>query len=237
MKILLPGFNTRLLCLCIFYCCSANVYAAKVKTDFMEVFTGAGRGYPVFFVVERDESFQLLSSKADWVKIKSQQGQVGWVKYSDYVFATRRVKADLRRRAINSNWELGISAGSYGSDPSYSLGAGYYIKPNVAIQAEIKKVVGTFSHSNILGGQLMLQAFRDFIVHPFFAVGLARMQNVPRQSLVNASESQQTLYFYGAGVNFIPYKRLNLRVSIKNHYQNENKRSYLDMRAGVYALF
>lgn len=220
-----------------FVCGFVSASEATVKSDFLEVFTAAGRGYPIFFVVEHGESFQLLTRKTDWIKIKSKQGQIGWINYEDYASSVYLAKPNRRKLAVSSKWELGLSAGKFGSDNSFSANVGYYIKPSVALQAEYKKVIGEFSHSNMLSGQFMFQILRDKVVSPFISLGLGVMENIPRQSLVNANKEQKNLFIGGGGINYIPYKRLNMRFSVNNYYINKPEQNYLDFRLGIYALF
>ena len=220
-----------------FFCGFSSASEATVKSEFMEVYTAAGRGYPVFFVVENGESFKLLKRKTDWIKIKSKQGQVGWISYKDYASSVYLAKPNIRKLAVSSKWELGLSAGKFGSDNSFSASAGYYIKPVVALQAEYKKVIGEFSHSNLLSGKFMFQVFREKIISPFISLGLGVMENIPRQSLVNANKEHKNLFIGGGGINYIPYKRFNMRFSVNNYYINKPKQNYLDFRLGIYALF
>jgi len=220
-----------------FFCGVSIANEATVKSEFLEVFTAAGRGYPVFFVVENGEKFQLLKRKTDWIKIKSKQGQEGWISYNDYASSVYLSKPNIRKLSVSAKWELGISAGRFGSDNSFTASAGYYIKPSVAFQTEYKKVIGDFSHSNLLSGKFMFQIFRDKVISPFISLGLGVMENTPRQSLVNAKKEQKNLFIGGGGINYIPYKRLNMRFSVNNYYINKPEQNYLDFRFGIYALF
>ena len=221
-----------------YFCCGfVSASEATVKSEFLEVFTAAGRGYPVFFVVENGESFKLLKRKTDWIKIKSKQGQVGWISYKDYASSVYLAKPNIRKLVINSKWELGLAAGKFGSDDSFSTSAGYYIKPSVALQAEFNKIIGDFSHSNMLSGKFMFQVFRNKVVSPFISLGLGVMENIPRQSLVNANKEHKNVFIGGGGLNYIPYKRFNMRFSVNNYYINKPEQNHLDFRLGIYALF
>ena len=240
-RLLLPVFKFVISGVILVFFLNYNSFVsaseATVKSEFLEVFTAAGRGYPIFFVVENGESFKLLKRKTDWIKIKSQQGQVGWVSYKDYASSVYLSKPNIKKQAIKSKWEFGMAVGKFGSDDSFSAGMGYYIKPTVTVQAEYKKTIGEFSHTNMLTTSMMLQVKRKWVVSPFVLFGTGIMENIPRQSLVNGSVEKKNMFFGGAGINYIPYKRLNLRFTINNFYINKTERSYIDYRLGVYALF
>src|SRR5258708_17965372 len=55
-----------------------------VVTDpFLEMHSGPGRGFPVVYVIGRDELVTVLYSRTDWFKVRSQTGNEGWVRRAD----------------------------------------------------------------------------------------------------------------------------------------------------------
>src|ERR1700756_857363 len=55
-----------------------------VVTDpFLEMHSGPGRGYPVVYVVGRDEVVTILYSRTDWFKVRAPRGQEGWARRMD----------------------------------------------------------------------------------------------------------------------------------------------------------
>src|SRR5262245_8199695 len=50
-----------------------------VTDPYIELRTGPGRGYPIFFVAARDERIQILLRHTDWYKVRTEQGKEGWV--------------------------------------------------------------------------------------------------------------------------------------------------------------
>jgi hypothetical protein len=52
-----------------------------IADPFIELHTGPGRGYPVFFVAERGERITLLKRRTDWFKVEVARGQEGWVHF------------------------------------------------------------------------------------------------------------------------------------------------------------
>ena len=51
----------------------------QVTDPYIELRTGPGRGYPVFFVVARDEWIEIELRHTDWYKVRTDGGKVGWV--------------------------------------------------------------------------------------------------------------------------------------------------------------
>src|SRR5678816_939752 len=91
-----------------------------VIEPYLELSTGPGRGYPVFHVIEREASVDVLFRRTDWFKVRDEQGVEGWARAGDM----RRTKlADGSPFIFNlgdmagftsHNWELGIGGGDYG---------------------------------------------------------------------------------------------------------------------------
>src|ERR1044072_1217652 len=91
-----------------------------ISEPYLELSTGPGRGYPVFRVVERDASVDVLYRRTDWFKVRDEQGIEGWARARDL----RRTKlADGSPFVFNlgdrdgftsHDWEIGIGGGDYG---------------------------------------------------------------------------------------------------------------------------
>src|SRR6202790_2571994 len=54
-----------------------------VAEPFLEMHSGPGRGYPVVYVVGRDEVVTVLKSRTDWFKVRAPRGEEGWARRTD----------------------------------------------------------------------------------------------------------------------------------------------------------
>src|SRR6187551_1415442 len=91
-----------------------------VSEPYLELATGPGRGYPVFHVVAREDSVDVLFRRTDWFKVRDEQGVEGWARARDM----RRTKLadgspfvfNLGDRAgfTTHDFELGLGGGRYG---------------------------------------------------------------------------------------------------------------------------
>ena len=52
----------------------------RVADPYLELHTGPGRGFPVFFVVARDEWVEVQMRSTDWYKVRADNGKEGWVR-------------------------------------------------------------------------------------------------------------------------------------------------------------
>src|SRR2546423_9509319 len=53
-----------------------------ITDPYIELRTGPGRGYPIFFVAARDDRIQILLRHTDWYKVRTEKGKEGWVNRS-----------------------------------------------------------------------------------------------------------------------------------------------------------
>src|SRR5271163_3201656 len=56
-----------------------------VTAPYLEMHSGPGRGFPVVYVVGRDEVLTVLFSRTDWYKVRAPQGVEGWARRDDLV--------------------------------------------------------------------------------------------------------------------------------------------------------
>ena len=58
---------------------AVNSDRLQVADPFLEVHTGPGRGYPVFYVVEKGQWVVVEFRRTDWYRVRAEGGQTGWV--------------------------------------------------------------------------------------------------------------------------------------------------------------
>ena len=67
-----------------FFALSAHAAAENlslvVSEPYLEMHSGPGRGYPVIYVIGRDEVVTVLYSRTDWYKVRAPRGQEGWAR-------------------------------------------------------------------------------------------------------------------------------------------------------------
>jgi hypothetical protein len=125
-----------------------------VVTDpYLEMHTGPGRGYPVFYVVARGETVTVLYSRTDWYRIRAPRGEEGWVR-----------RADLSRTAMISGeaapippypefathrWELGAGYGVYNRSNLVTSYIDFGLTDSLDIEAVLQESYGTLDNRTI----------------------------------------------------------------------------------------
>jgi Bacterial SH3 domain len=96
-----------------------------ITDPFIEMHSGPGRGYPVTYVVGRDDTVTVLYSRTEWYKVRATGGQEGWVR-----------RSDLARSRLASGEPAPIPPYPDFASHRWELGAGY----------------GVFNHQNLVTG-------------------------------------------------------------------------------------
>ena len=50
-----------------------------VEDPYIELHSGPGRGYPIFYVAERGEEIEIVRRRTDWFQVIVPRGEEGWV--------------------------------------------------------------------------------------------------------------------------------------------------------------
>ena len=94
-----------------------------VTRPYLEMRSGPGRGFPVIFVVGRDELVTVLYSRTDWYRVRAPGGQEGWAR-----------REDLAHTLLASGEPAPIPPYPDFSTHRWEIGAGY----------------GVFNHENLV---------------------------------------------------------------------------------------
>ena len=180
-----------------------------IADAYIELHTGPGSGFPIFHVEERGEKIQILISKTEWFKVKTNKNKVGWVSRAQLeqtltqAGVKKTFKDILLDDYIKSRLEFGIATGLFESEQSFTLRVGYKLIPNLSFEFAYTKASGSFSSSTLYQGNFVLQLYPESRFSPFLLVGYGKFENVPATSLVSATNA--SLDMGNAGIGFKYY--------------------------------
>jgi hypothetical protein len=204
-----------------------------VTAPYLELHTGPGRGYPVFHVVPRDGSVDVLFRRTDWFKVRTEQGVEGWASQTDMqkmVLADgSKFKFELGDRAgfTSHQYEMGIFAGQYGGATLVSGYMSFSFNPQLALEASFGQFLGTYSN-----GEIENIGFAHVLVpearwSPFLTIGLGLVQTQPKATLVAAPSRDEQSAYVGGGIRFYLTRRFFLRAEYRQYWiftkRNQNE--------------
>jgi hypothetical protein len=204
---------------------SAREYLQLFVTEpYLELHTGPGRGYPVFHVVARDASVDVLFRRTDWFKVRTERGVEGWASQSDLL---KTVLADgtpfvfpLGDRAGFSShtWEMGIFAGQYGAATLISGYAAFSFNSQLQLEAAVGNFLGKFTNGvtgDIGFAHIILPEAR---VSPFLTLGVGLVHTEPKATLVQPANRTEQSAYVGGGLRYYLTRRFFLRAEYKAHW-------------------
>lgn len=214
--------------------CTARQYLQLFVTEpYLELHTGPGRGYPVFHVVPRDESVDVLFSRTDWFKVRTEHGVEGWARLRDVqkmVLADgTRFHVDLGDRAgfTDHRYEAGIFAGAYGGASLVSGYASYAFNRQLALEGAVGGFYGRYSNGYTGDIGLAHVLLPESRWSPFFTLGVGEVHTEPKATLVQASNRNESTAYVGGGIRLYLTRRFFLRAEYKAHWiftkRNQNE--------------
>jgi hypothetical protein len=180
----------------------------QVVDPYIELRTGAGRGFPVHYVADRGEWIEILLRRTDWFKVRTARGKEGWVhrlqlentltEAGGYKTFRDVLLDDYLRRRL----EFGVGYGRFEEEPMLKVWFAYNLTDTLSLEATSGQVQGTFSGTNIWHVDLVVQPWSDRRFAPFFGIGVGEFENVPKVTLVGATETDGRLTDAAIGVRF-----------------------------------
>jgi hypothetical protein len=147
--------------------------SVAVADPYLEMHTGPGRGYPIFHVVDRGESIDIIKQRTDWFLVRDADGDEGWVDRGLEEFT-------------NSKWEIGVLAGDFGGANTVSLYGAYSLNPHVSLEVWGSQILGNFSNGWTASVNVVHETWPDWRVSPFFTLGAGVIRTEPKSTIIQA---------------------------------------------------
>ncbi|HYL03278.1 MAG TPA: SH3 domain-containing protein [Steroidobacteraceae bacterium] len=204
-----------------------------VTAPYLELHTGPGRGYPVFDVVARDDSVDVLFRRTDWFKVRTARGVEGWASLTDIQQTVRAdgepFRLDLGDRTgfASHRFEMGIFAGAYGGANYVSTLWSLSFNSQLALEASVGQFLGRYS--NGVTGDLGLAHViaPESRWSPFLTLGTGLVHTEPKATVVASTNRTEQTAYVGGGIRYYLTRRLFLRGEYKSHYvftrRNQNE--------------
>jgi Bacterial SH3 domain/Outer membrane protein beta-barrel domain len=218
----------------------------RIIDPYIELRTGAGETYPIFYVVERNQTVQILKRKTSWFKVRTSTGKEGWVSREQMEQTLTTLGGNLHINDVtrsdysNRRWEVGALAGDFNGANSLGLYGAYAMDNSLSAEVTLSQVLDDFSDSLLLSVNLVTQPYPEWRVSPFFSLGTGIIDTNSRQTLVQSEDNSDQINHVGIGFRMHLTSRFLLRVEYLNYVaftsRNDNK-EFNAWRAGLAAFF
>ena len=217
-----------------------------VADPYLEMRTGPGRGYPVFFVVARGEAVAVELRHTDWYKVRAEGGQIGWVHRSQLettltaAGSTKTFRDIALDDYLARRVQMGGAWGRFKSEPMLKLWTSYKLSDTLSVEGNLGQVQGIFSGTNFWHVSLHSEPWSDRRLSPFFGVGVGQFKNFPNQSLVGATITDAKLAHAIVGARYYLTDRFVLRADWALYtafVSDQRSTEYRAVTAGVSFFF
>jgi len=216
-----------------------------VADPYLELHTGPGRGYPVFHVVERGGSIEILKRRTDWFKVRTEDRREGWVDRSQ-MLRTLQPTGELTRFNDGSReyfsehrWEVGVLAGDFGGASVINAYGAYLFNPSLQVEVGASHILGEFSNSYLATAGLTHVFVPEWRVSPLFTLGTGVISIEPQATLGEPEDRTDQVGYVGVGLRAYLARRLMLRAEYRSYviFTSRDDNEELDEWKAGFAFF
>jgi hypothetical protein len=217
----------------------------QIADAYIELRTGPGRGYPIYFVAPRSEWIEIELRSTDWYRVRTDSGKVGWVIRSQLettlteAGVAKSFRETLLDDFLSRRVQLGAAWGHFKSEPLLKVFTSVRMSETLSTELTFGQVQGVFSGSDFWHVNLLAEPWADQRFSPFFTIGVGKFQNFPNLSLVAATTTSAKLANAGLGVRYYLTERLVLRAdySLYTVFVNDAKTTQYRAWTGGVSFF
>ncbi|WP_347329677.1 SH3 domain-containing protein [Marinimicrobium locisalis] len=200
----------------------ASYLQLEVIDPYVDVRSGPGRGYPIFYVIEQGEKVDVLTRRPGWYEVRMASGRTGWSSASQIsrTLQTTGEPADLPSVSygdyLASHWRVGFNSGQFSSgelqsSDTFSFLVGYRPLSWMGLEAEVGKVLGAEIKGELYSVNVLIEPFSDWRVSPLLMVGRGNLSIDSQPKLVPLEIGDEDFNQYGLGLNYYIGRNFVLR--------------------------
>lgn len=210
----------------------------KIADPFIELHSGPGRGFPIFYIEERNQWIKIIKRKTDWFKVEIKNGTLGWVHHDQLLLTLtpegERIQindpngADFLRRRT----EAGVLGGKFSGSEVITLYGGYAFTRNISTELARSQALGTVSSKQFINLRLIHQPIPEWRLSPFFAMGVGNLRSKASATQAQAQDRSDSVAHVGIGLrsyltrNFMLRAEYNQYVVFSSDDYNEDLREW-----------
>lgn len=196
---------------------------AVIEDPYIELHTGPGRGYPVFYVAERGEQIEVLKRRTEWYQVRVARGEEGWV-HLEQLAATLNLDGEPFPVPVFSledyaarRWEVGALYGDFGGANIISAYAARNFTANLSGEVWVSQALGRFSDSTLATFNIVHLMYPEWRASPYFTLGAGVINTEPKATLVATVDRTDSLAHAGVGVRTYLTRRFVFRAEYKTY--------------------
>lgn len=195
----------------------------KIADPFINLHTGPGSAYPIFYVIDRGEMVSIDKRRTEWFKIRSKDGKTGWASRKEMqqtllpggeAFQVPEAESD---DFISRQWSYGVSGGELDKAPVITVFSAYSFTENLSGEFSYSQSSASLSSSSSIKAALLMQPFPEWGASPFFALGVGEINVKSGATLISENRQQSTIVQVGVGFHYYLSRRFVFRFELNEY--------------------
>ncbi|MGM9488675.1 outer membrane beta-barrel protein [Ideonella sp. YS5] len=223
---------------------ASRVARVRVIGPYLDLRSGPGRGYPIFYAAERGEWVVIELRHTDWFKVRTPRGTSGWVSREQmkqtvtedgvpFELADPSLQDWLQRR-----FEVGVGYGANrsGSTSFTRAWAGWRFTDTLSLDLNFGDVQTKTATATLWTASLLAEPWSDKRLSPFVGVGVGRFDYKPNDTLVNNQLRDGNMGVFTLGARYFLSGRVALRVDYSRYAVFVSDTDYRNYQGGTIGL-
>jgi hypothetical protein len=185
----------------------------EVIDAFVEVRTGPGRAYPIFYVIEEGEAVDVLAKRTGWYEVRAANGKTGWATASQLSRTLQKTgePADLPSVSFGdyqkNKWRVGFAYGEVfdgeikGTD-LFSAALSYRFLSYLSLEGEVGKTFNSQTEGDFYSVNVLVEPFSHWRLSPELLLGRGKLSLGSQPELTVLQGRDSNFNNYGLGLNF-----------------------------------
>lgn len=212
--------------LALFAASSAHAAAparVTVVDPFVELHSGAGRGYPVLEIVEHGTGIEVIERRTGWYRLRTPRGTEGWAPRAQ-MLRTLTPGGEAFQEEITTEddfrehrWEIGALLGDFEGSSSLGLYGAWRFTPGFTTELSAQQAIGRAADSLVIDASIVGHPFPGMKYSPYAAIGTGVVQTRPSTILVGANRREDQSLSVAAGVEGWVSRAFVLRLEYRQY--------------------
>jgi uncharacterized protein YgiM (DUF1202 family) len=223
------------LSVCLSLWCLAAVaepVEVRVSGDFVNLHSGAGRGYPIVQVAVKGELLTLLQRRTNWIQVSFKQ-QPYWLARTDLeklvtLDQQRFEVSDERMAAFEQrSMEAALLFGDFNGSSLYQLSLAYVFSPYIQTELALGQANGEQADNLATELSVYVSPMPHWRLSPYFGIGGGMLRTTARTVLVQTPDGNNSIASAELGLryylsrNFIARAAYRRSVIVTSRNDNE----------------
>lgn len=195
-----------------------------VADPYIDVHTGHGKSYPVFHVIERGETIEIIVRHTSWFKIRNENGIEGWVALEQMKLTLLpnsqeqiQLQTFTHEDYVERRWEVGMLGGRFNRADALTMYGAYLFNKSLAAEFSWAQVLASNSSSDLYKIGLVMQPFPTLKYSPYVTLGTGIIEVKPKSTLVQPDDSSNQFSNFGLGIRTYISKRIIVRLEYSDY--------------------